>query len=210
MGFNGHYMFRFPERIWQKSSSCVTLFYCKVSEKHMGELPVSNVLLFKVKWRMEEERNGLWGHLGLLTAVKCHALMFHTVTYTVFNLVSADSSCNGQLSFQSAAFQLKFLFWSPGLFVLCTLESISAITFMICYKLWFYYYRIHLQKEVLHSNISEFVYFNTISRIRGYFWTETLSKTQWTQWTESYRFYSEQIMQMTVIMWPPSYCSFVA
>lgn len=63
----------------------------------MGELPVSDILLFKVQWRMEEERTGLWGHMGLLTAVKCHALMFHIVTYTVFNLVSADSSCMANL-----------------------------------------------------------------------------------------------------------------
>lgn len=87
---------------------------------------------------MEEERAGLWGHLGALTAVKCHALMFHIATSTVLNSVSADSYWNGQLSFWSSDFLLKFLFWSAGLFDLGTLENFSAITFKIYYK-WLKY-----------------------------------------------------------------------
>lgn len=75
----------------------------------MGELPASDVLLFKAQWRMEEEQTGLWGHLGLLTAVKCHALMFHIVTYTVFNLVSADSSCMTNFPSRKCSFSTEIL-----------------------------------------------------------------------------------------------------
>lgn len=121
MGFNEHYMFRFLERIWQKSSSCVALFYCKVAQKRMGELPVSDVLLFKVHWRMEEEWTGLWGHLGLLTAVKCHALMFRIVTYTVFNLVSADSSCTANLPSSKRGFSTEILILICRTYVHCKL-----------------------------------------------------------------------------------------
>lgn len=96
---------------FDKSPAHVLLFFCcKVSQKHMGQLPVSGVSLFKAHRRMEEERAELSGHLGTLTAVKCHALMFHRVTPIVFNPISADFQCNGQISFWNTDFLLKFSF----------------------------------------------------------------------------------------------------
>lgn len=137
---------------------------------------------------MEEERAGLWGHLGALTAVKCHALMFHIATSTVLNSVSADSYWNGQLSFWSSDFLLKFLFWSAGLFDLGALENFSAITFKIYYKwLKYGYYKFTESMYRRYTATSQqLLQACVFQQIRGYCWTGTLSKIQQSQLTDSY------------------------